>query len=554
MINFLAEISHSPDNSIQATPSEHSRNKNIYYLDIRQHPEKTYWTDWNGVYDNFTATQIELYFSRFLRRVNAINELDTDYTFFLDSDYFVYFNIPLHPWLYPDYAVKAFHVEMYLAYALNPDRPSYNNLRGSNIQTLLKTPSINVKLSDNISGIVLNQSFSIELTNSDGYFDDENIWNLFNTPIYIKKSIVENPKYEDFKTIRYGLVENTSTTTNSFIIEASDRLRAMEEPVCDLILKNNFPIDFIIDEKILNKNIPIVYGKKRIKPQKLNDNAYIIAEHITQIHNIYNSDNEDLNNIEYILEGGVLIIIDNPNDEKIDSVIITGYVKNRLGEIILDIIKRKSNIPDDNSNWQKTELEQYINISPLVNIAIDGGNVKNAIQNLLKNDMAFLIQRADGRLTIRRYGENYKTNEIKSWTMTKEPDKKYENAQSNYFSSCKINYNFENEIFLTFLYNERENEAENIYRKRVLKTFDTDLIQESRVIELAKLLADRYLIMRQTITLLTGTDTSSFELLDTVTTEIKINDRLFSNVKKFFIKELNIAQDILVIEEIKGGL
>jgi len=553
MINFLAEISNNPDSSIQATPSEHSRNKNIYYLDIKPHPKNTYWTDWGGVYDNFTATQIELYFSQFLRRVYKADDL-TDYTFFLDIDFIVYFNTPLHPWLYPDYAVKAFHVEMYLAYALNPDRPSYNNLRGSNIQTLLKTPSLNVKLSDNISGVVLNQSFSIELINNNGYFDDENTWNLFNTPIYIKKSIVENPKYEDFKTIRYGLVENTSTTKNSFNIEASDRLRAMEEPVCDLILKNNFPIDYITDDKVLNKNIPIVYGKKRVKPQKLNDNAYLIAEYVTQIHNIYNSDNEELNNINYILSGGVITIINNPNDEKIDSVIITGYVKNRIGEIILDIMKRKSDIPDNNSNWNETELNHYINISPAINIKIESGNVKNTIQNILKSDMAFLIQQNDGRLTIRRYGENYKTNEIKSWTMTKEPDKKYENAQSNYFSSCKINYNFDNETFLTYLFKEREGEAENIYRKRVLKTFDTDLTSEGDAQKLAKLLADRYLVMRQTITLATGIDTSGFELLDTVIIEIIVNDRIFGNAINYFIKEINPAQDILALEEIKGGV
>lgn len=553
MINFLAEISNRPNSSIQATPSEHSRNKNIYYLDIRPHPKDTYWTDWGGSYDTFTETQIEIYYGQFLRRVNSKEGLDESYTFFLDSDYFVYFNTPIHPWLYPSHAVKAFHVDMFLSYALNPDKPSNNILRGRNVLTKLETPSISVKLSDNISGIVLNQSFSISLSNNDGFFDDEKSWNLFNTPVYIKKSTVDNPEYEDFKSIRYGLVENTSTDISNFNVEISDIIRAMEEPVCNIILKENFSPLLELDEKIINKNIPVVYGTKKVKLQKLHDNVYMAAEYISQVWDFYNSDGSlALANYTFS-SSGTINILSAPYGIP-DSVRITGYENNKIGEIISDILKRKSNIPIDDSNWNIDELNRYINISPSINIAIESGNVKTNIQNILKNDMAFLIQQADRRLTLRRYGEEYAKHEIKSWTMTKNPDKRYSSAQENYFSSCKINYRFNDNNYLTFLYKEREIEAEGIYRRRVLKTFDTDLFEESDAKNLAIMLADRYLIMRQTITLPTGTDTSGFELLDSVDTEIKINDRLLSFKNKYFIKEINPAQDILTLEEIKGGI
>ena len=285
MINFLAEIANRPDASIQPTPANDvTRQKNIYYLDIGPHPKNTYWIEWGGFYDNFSDTQIELYYGEFLRKVDSIEDVfNTEFSLFITSDLLVYFNIPYHPWLYPMFKVKAFHVTPFLSSAINPDNPSNNNIRGVNASTRLAVPSINSKLSDNISDIVLNQSFSITFTNNDGYFDDESEWNLFNTPIHIKKSIVDNPTYEDFKTIKYGLVENVTINFEGFTIEASDKLRAMEEPVCNLLLRENFPNEIDIDDNVLNKNIPIVYGDKNIKLLKLNETMYLAAEFVYNV-------------------------------------------------------------------------------------------------------------------------------------------------------------------------------------------------------------------------------------------------------------------------------
>jgi len=557
MIRFLAEIANSPNTSIQPTPAgDYTRDKNIYYLDISPYPKNTYWSDWNGTYDNFTDTQIELYYGEFLRKVDTVDEmLNTEFTLFITSDFIVLFNIPIHPWLYPRYAAKAFHVTPFLSSAINPDNPSNNKVRGVNASTRLAKPDINSKLSDNISGIILNQSFTITLSNSDGYFDNDVYWNLFNTPVYIKKSVVETPKYEDFKTIKYGLVENVTVDLDNFIIDVSDRLRAMDEPVCDLILRENLPLKIEVDEKSLNKNLPIVYGTKNIKLLQLNETMYLAAEYITEIHDVFNKDGE---HIDYMhnRQTGIITILQTTDDEgkeiipKADNALITGYANNNLGSIIHDIITRKTSIAGTSVNWNVDELKHYIKISPDVNVVIDSGNVKNAVSNLLKNDMAFLLQQTNGKFTIRCYGEMYTEHNISSWNITKKPDKTWSSAHNNYFSSCKINYGFiDKDNYLTLLYNEFENMAEDIYRRRVIKTFDTDLINKKDALALANKLTDRYLIMKQTLKLATGNDTSRYELMDIVVTDFLINDRLFSEAKRFMIKEADPAQDILLLEE-----
>ena len=157
----------------------------------------------------------------------------------------------------------------------------------------------------------------------------------------------------------------------------------------------------------------------------------------------------------------------------------------------------------------------------------------------------------DGRFTIRKYGENYGRHELKPWMITQKPEKDYQKAQNNYFSSCTINYNFvTKENFDTYLFEEMENDAEDRYRKRVFKNFDTDLISKQSAHDLARLLGTRYTIMRQTLKLALGIDTSTMELLDKVNIDMTINGREFSVVKDFIITEINPAQDVLTLEEI----
>ena len=550
MINFLAEISTRYDGKVLPTPSnEFPRQYNIYYLDISPHPTESYWIDWGGWYDNFTDTMIELYYSTFLRRVYSADDLiNTVYSLYVSDDLKVYFNIPVPPWFYPEHSQEAMRSMPFLTSALNPDDPSNNVLRNIKVLTNLSIPDITSKLSDNISGVTLYQGFNITLTNNNGFFDDEIKWNIFNTPVHVKKTRVKNPSYNDFVPIKYGLVETLQANFENYTINVSDVLKTMENSVCDLILRENFPIEIDFDEKLLNKNIPIVYGRRKVKLEKINETMYLIAEYVNDIYNVFDKEGNIISTLfwRYDRNTNILTV-----DEEADSVIIMGYPKNNLGSVIIDLITRKANIPFTNAFWNIDEIERYLELAPNINITIDNGNVKGVIQDLLKNDIAYLIQQNNGKLTIRKYGEEYKTHYIKNWTTTNKPEKTWGNSSKQYFSSCVINYDrWGNDEVTSLLYNEREFDAEKTYRRILTKTFDTNLYIEQQAYELAHLLSDRYTNMRQTIRLPTGIETSEMELLDTVEIDLTINGRKISDANRFMIKEINPAQDILTLEEL----
>jgi len=598
MVLFLAEISLRFNGEFHFTPSNGAaRNNNVYEMDISPHPKETYWTGWGGVYDNFSATSIEVYFERFLRKVETMAELlDEPLSLFISDDYAAFINIPVHPWLYPGYSAEISHVMPFLSSALNPQKPSDNTLRGVDTQVRLSVPDFTVKLSDNINGIILNQDFQAAFHNDDGYFDDEEKWNLFNTPLYLKKAVIENTDktadvvsditggypspaeylkdfdnmrphtegykhsldgggvvrqepvnlYKRFKTIRVGLIESASTGFGSFEISASDRLRAMDSPVCGTVSAGGLPLNTVIDEKALNKNIPAVYGVKKVELIKLNETQYIAAEYVDELIAVYDSDGEPQAR-SYDPQTNIVTSTDSAK-----TAVIRGYAENRIGQVIKDLIGRKAGVRYADINWNVEEADLYISSSAPVNIAVTGGDVKTAVQGILKNDMAFLIQQNDGRFTLRKYGGDYALREIPRWTVTKKPEKSWASAQDNYFSSCVINHSFtDKETFISLLYSDREGEAEDIYRRKVQKTFDTDLTGSGDALKLARLLADRYLKMRQTVKVPLGIDTSDFELMDTVIMPLSVNGRLFSGSAFFFIKEINPAQDILTLEELE---
>jgi hypothetical protein len=210
----------------------------------------------------------------------------------------------------------------------------------------------------------------------------------------------------------------------------------------------------------------------------------------------------------------------------------------------------KTSIPYGTTNWNIDEVNSYIQISPKINTVISGGDVKKAIQEILKNDMAYFIQQINGKFTIRRYGESYKEHTLPSWIVTKKPEKDYSKAMEHYFSSCVINYDYNDETYKSYLYDELEFQAEYEYKKKIRKTFDTELIDADDVKNLTILLGNRFTKIKQSIKLGVGIDTSSMDLLDTVYIEMKVNDRKFSNATKFIITEINPAQDILTLEEI----
>jgi hypothetical protein len=174
---------------------------------------------------------------------------------------------------------------------MRPNNASNNMIEGKNAETRLEIPSFTKKLSDNYNGIILNQGFNISLINNDGKFDDEAEWNLFNSPITIKKSNKEVSEYADFIEIAEGIIESTETSFDSFNISAGDLLSSLSNPVCDIITTEKFAD---ADENQIGKSIPILFGKKLCKLIKLSENIYLIPDEVTAITNVYDSDGKTI--------------------------------------------------------------------------------------------------------------------------------------------------------------------------------------------------------------------------------------------------------------------
>jgi len=573
-INFLAEIAERFETTILPTPSIVDKTYNIYEIDIDDRPEESFWTEYypNTYFDTFTGTQIMLYYGQYLRlQANMRDLFQTPYSMFITEirgRRKCLINITRHPWLWPEWSTSFEHVIPFLSNALNPENPSNNIIREENARTLLEVPSFTVRLSDNIAGISLNQGFSITLHNNNGFFDDEHRMNLFNTPLYLKKSTVENPQYDDFKMIRDGLVENTNTNFDRVTLDVADRFRALENPVYKVI-KPEY-LGYHIRESSVNLQMPLVFGTVRMRPIQINDNQYMTAENAAAVLGVFDRDGEQISGFSFNTDTKVLTVPDVPRiDEngdivtdndgnteyitpRVTEILVTGDTDNRIGQIIKWMFENKASILFNETNFNVSEYNLYTNNSFRINIAITGGNVRRAIEDVLRNDMAFLVQQTDGRFSLRSYQNRntYPVRNIPAWAITRKPERDFSRAQNNYFSSCIIDYVDNAGETFSEIYNDRANDAERTYRRRIQKTFDTRLTNKSDARQLAGILSDRYTNMKQIIKLAVGINTAEFQLLDRVSVDIDINERKFGTPTDFIITAINHAQDILELEQI----
>jgi hypothetical protein len=118
--------------------------------------------------------------------------------------------------------------------------------------------------------------------------------------------------------------------------------------------------------------------------------------------------------------------------------------------------------------WYVTEVERYSGLSPFISFFFSSGNVKKMIEEVLKNDSAFLFTKNDGRLTIRRFGLAYEYHKIPSWMTTQNPSKEFSDSRT-FMSSVAVQYNrnFKSDKSESiFLYDEKETEIFEIYTKR----------------------------------------------------------------------------------------
>ena len=583
MINFLAEIAERFETTILPTPSNRyngAANNTvgargvIYEIDISDHPTSGYWLDWGGYFNSFMGTRIMLYYGDFLSVVDGMTDLRNTLNSLFISGRTAFMHLPMHPWLFPDYSTSFERVIPFLSNALNPDDPSNNVIRETRAEVRLEAPNFAVKLSDNIAGVTLNQGFSITLKNDDGFFDDEYSLNLFNTPLYLKKAAAENPKYDDFKPIRDGLVENKSTSFDGMRISVADRFRALGDPVYDVTRRADFP-DLAVRDGALNRPIPIVFGTARIRLIKLTDNRpddgtpgvaanhYMTAENAAGINAVFDRDG---NRLDFVFNRDTKIIevrnvVEDDREIRVEATeaLVTGnggdgVNGNRIGHVIRWLFENKAGVVFNETNFNANEYDAYANASFPINMALTGGTIRGAIEAALRNDMAFLVQQTDGRFTLRSYaGRNaYPSHTIPAWTVTQKPDKDYGGARDNWFNSCIVEWVDDDGERISELYDARAQEAERRYRRRARRVFETDLTTAADARTLAGVLSDRYANMRQVIRLSVGVNTADFELLDRVRVDLNINGRRFSRSTDFIITAINHSQDILTLEDRKS--
>jgi hypothetical protein len=241
---------------------------------------------------------------------------------------------------------------------------------------------------------------------------------------------------------------------------------------------------------------------------------------------------------------------------------VYGYPGNRIGEIVTALAGRNKGPGYTEEYWDLEETDAYTGESPRINFYVSGGDVRKAIAEALKNDMAFLIQKSRGKFSLRRWGGEYgepdgTPRRIESWLLTKQPQRSFTAAQERWFSSCVIKYGYNwhtKEHRGLYRYTGREEEAAARYLKRAEKTFETCLESAEDAEKLAGRLGARFCGLKETVTAETGADVSEFSLLDRLEMEIAVNGRALSRGGSWIVIEADPAQDRLVLEEAEDGV
>jgi hypothetical protein len=553
---FVADLSEDTSTQIIFTPSNDvSRQYNVYESYLGTYPDTSYWIDWGGWYDNPIINQIELYISTvgYLQRVYTLQEVcDTPNSIYDEPTAgTVYINVGKHTWLYNDVTTEYRKTVSYISGPKNPSNPSDDVFNNEHWKVRLEIPKFTVKLSDAINGLTKYSTFDFTLYNEDGYFDDLEATNFFNAPSYIRKTWKENPVVEDFIPIRYGMVETIKINDKTIQVSCADLFRTLEEPVSKVV--KDVYISAIENK---DENLPVVYGQvvipliETVKRTDSNAGQYVAGENITGVLEVYNKEG---NPVSFSVSADFSII---SSGENVKSALVIGNTDNKIGQVITNVISNKTRIQYSSSFWDITETDEYIQNSPEINIAFTGGTVREAVKQALISDMVFLIQKNNSRFTLRQWGQTYTTVNLKNWEITQFPVKSYDEAQKNYLSSCSIqyNYNFSDKVYNdVLLYNANETSAETVYNKLVRKEFKTYLTNQTDAFTLGKKVSDRFSILRETVQVGVGHDTSAINLLDTVELELTINSRKFSKNTTWIVKELDPAQDILTLEPITAS-
>jgi hypothetical protein len=559
---FLAEITRRVKIKPQLTPHDGvSRGFGVYKLYIGPRPQATYWTVWGGSYDNPETAAMEIYFTNWLFPVYSMADLlAVENSFYIEGG-LLYVRLPVHPWLYAGSAVLMAMRQGFLSGPKNLGHPAELFLDGRYAEARFSPSSFSVKLADVVSGMTLFGTFSITLDNRDGMFDGSDAVELYNSPVNVLKASAENPEYGDFHVIRTGMAESVNIDSEKITVTVADLFRSLDGAVCRLISADEFPVE---KEDALGKPLPVVFGTVTMPLIEIayaetesGDDVtvsakYLVAERITSFIGLYDEDGYPL---PYTIEG--LVIVFNKTSAKDKKVKpkyarLAGYPDSRTGSVITALAARDSPLQYAPSVWDIEETDWYTARSPFLGVAFTGGDIKTAVKTALQSDMAYLIQKNDGRLTIRKWGADYAVHEIPGWLITTQPEKNFKDAEKNYFSSCSVDgaYNyFTKKHGITRIYDGAENAAVEKYLKARRAEYSTTLAETAAIDNLAALLAGRFSVMKDTVRVSVGSDTSLFNLLDKVKMKIIVNGRNYSENETWIIKEIDPANDKLVLEE-----
>jgi len=546
-----------------------SRVHHIFYFSVAKHPASdNYWLAWGGWFDNpiiATSYGLQIFMDVFLTEVfNTTNLLSIVNSFYVDvPNSKVYIHLPRNPFRYfQEYSAVYDNTGSTFSTApksdINLSDIRYGVVRA---EPRMDVPKLNNKLSDTISGISVYNAFKIKINNADGKYDGMNITEYFNTPLQISKTTEDAETIEQFNRVRNGIVNDIEIDFQSIIISATDQFYQMKKEYCRPITTDLFPF---VDEGNINNLMPIGFGRLyRVELIEVNKDVSDPAEwidyialdplYMVAVHTVYDQDGNSLS-FSFDATTKIIRVTELDDDgEVIEGVSadIDGLPNNSIGEIIIHALIHNENIPYEVGIWDVDETQRYLDICPTLSFYFDGGTTKDLIEAVLKNDMAYLIQKNNGLLTLRRWGLDYDTHTIESWLVTKEPKKDFKDAAKYYCSTVKIlhdKYHADDEFKKTYLYDYYEATIFEKYRKSFTAEIECDIDNMTDIESLAERMIQRFGQIRETIKIGVGYDTYAINLLDKVTFICNINNRDFSSYATWIVKEADPGQDEIVIE------
>lgn len=545
-----------------------SRQYNIFQFSIRDHRKETYenyWIYWGGWFDNPTYTGIQIFMNLFLTQVFLSSALVLTLDSFwidLEND-IVYMNTTRNPWQY-FYAFASLYGDIISTFATAPK----NDLNPSDIfygpvktRPVMDIPALSNGLNDVISGISVYNSFQIAVSNKDGYYDKFDITKYFNTPLRISKTSENAQAIEDFLQIRYGIVSDIKVDFDRMECQAVDQFFLMNKDYCRKFTLAEYPN---LDDGTINDDIPVAWGPVTgIEPIDVNrdtadppqwiDYIALDPDYITSVEAVYDEDGNELT-YSFNATTGIIRVTELDGDGEViesASMDVTGRTNNLLGEVIIDALGENENIQYIEGVWDTDETDFYLTLCPKIGLYIDGGTTRDIIEAALQNDNAFLIQKNNGLLTLRQWGQKYETWQIPSWLATQQPKKNFADATKYYCSTVRVMYRKDQksgDFLRAYINDTMENINFERYRKSYLATFETDLVNKNAAADLADKLLERFGEVRETLEISLGVDTFCINPLDTIEFDADINDRRFSDYVSWIVKKCDPGQDTLIIE------